>query len=250
MHKAVLEPAFVLHRRPYGETSCLVEVFTLHYGRVTLLARGVRSLRCNKHGLLQPFIPLIISWRGKQDLMTLTEVECAGHSQLFQGAVLLAGLYLNELLMRLIKLWDSHPVLYQHYAQTLKVFCQHPDNMVIALRTFEQDLLAELGYALFPATAALLQQQFMSSSYYHFALDQGFVPVHCSPVQPHQNNPTVFLGKDLLAIAQATWTPHVLHEAKRLMRLVFSALLNGQPIHSRRMIYVDGKNLPIISGKE
>ncbi|MFW6345531.1 MAG: recombination protein O N-terminal domain-containing protein, partial [Halomonas sp.] len=28
------EPAFLLHRRPYRETSALVELLTLHHGRV------------------------------------------------------------------------------------------------------------------------------------------------------------------------------------------------------------------------
>ena len=36
------EPGFVLHARPWRETSLLVEVLSANHGRVGLLARGLR----------------------------------------------------------------------------------------------------------------------------------------------------------------------------------------------------------------
>mgnify|MGYP000668136443 CR=1 FL=1 len=37
-----LQPAFVLHSRPYRDTSLLLEVFTAEYGRLSLVGKGAR----------------------------------------------------------------------------------------------------------------------------------------------------------------------------------------------------------------
>jgi DNA repair protein RecO (recombination protein O) len=43
MLRVSLEPAYVLHGRPYRESSLLLEAFTRDHGRVGLVARGARS---------------------------------------------------------------------------------------------------------------------------------------------------------------------------------------------------------------
>ena len=48
-----LAPGYVLHQRPYRESSALVEVFTESHGRVGLVARGVRSPKSRQRGDLQ-----------------------------------------------------------------------------------------------------------------------------------------------------------------------------------------------------
>lgn len=57
--------AFVLHGRPYSETSLLLDLFTEGHGRVRLLAKGARSKRSSLKGALQPFTPLLVRWGGK-----------------------------------------------------------------------------------------------------------------------------------------------------------------------------------------
>ena len=69
MKRVELQPAFVLHRRSYRETSFLVELFTLEQGRVTVMARGVRKSRSATPGLLQPFVPVLAK------LPAITEIE-------------------------------------------------------------------------------------------------------------------------------------------------------------------------------
>ncbi len=49
--------AFVLHSRPWSETSLMLDVFTEESGRVRLVAKGARSKRSNLKGALQPFTP-------------------------------------------------------------------------------------------------------------------------------------------------------------------------------------------------
>src|SRR6185437_10727813 len=118
-HATLLQPAFVLHTRPYRDTSLLLEIFTPDYGRVSTLARGARGLRSRFKGLLQPFVPLLLSWYGKTELMTLSAAESQGKVLDLTGEKLLCGLYLNELLMRLLHRYDAHPQLYIVYQETL-----------------------------------------------------------------------------------------------------------------------------------
>ena len=69
------EPAYVVHRRAWRETSLMVDVFTLNHGRMTLIARGANSAKSPLKAQLQPFQPLMLDWTGRGDLKTLTQVD-------------------------------------------------------------------------------------------------------------------------------------------------------------------------------
>src|SRR6185437_9440208 len=119
MKHVLLQPAYVLHIRSYRETSLLVELFTPEYGRLTVIAKGVRQSKSVLAGLLQPFVPLLVSWSGKHELMTLLHAEANGSAKYLKGECLFAGLYLNELLMYLLQKWDAHLNLFSAYENTL-----------------------------------------------------------------------------------------------------------------------------------
>ena len=59
--------AFVLHSRPWSETSLMLDVFTEESGRVRLVAKGARSKRSTLKGALQPFTPATFwrAWRSQ-----------------------------------------------------------------------------------------------------------------------------------------------------------------------------------------
>ena len=78
-NKVEAQPAFLLHRREYRESSLLIELYSAEHGRISVVAKGVRSSRGDKKGLLQPFQPLLVWWQGRSDLKTLTSVESSGH---------------------------------------------------------------------------------------------------------------------------------------------------------------------------
>lgn len=142
-----LEKAFVLHTRPYRDTSLLVDFFTLDAGRVTAVARGARGPKSRLKGLLQPFVPLLINWYGKTELVTLGGADANGASITLNGDVLISGMYLNELLMRLLTRFDPLPHLFEQYNRTIIALSQKqlPE---LCLRLFELNLLNELGYGL------------------------------------------------------------------------------------------------------
>ncbi len=232
MKRVLLEPAYVLHRRPYRESSFLVELFSSEHGRFTVIAKGVRKARSYSQGLLQPFVPLLVSWSGKGELMMLNEVEPNGEGKRLQGECLFAGFYLNELLMYLLQKWDAHPGLYTVYENTLTAL-QTPSLEQRVLRLFEKRLLEELGYGLLLKADAALQQQIVPEQYYRFVPEQGFV---VTDSQDTSQSGVVFLGKSLLAIAKEEWQDEEsLRDAKRLIRLLLTPLLGSRLLHSRRL---------------
>jgi DNA repair protein RecO (recombination protein O) len=114
-----LEFAYVLHARSYRETSQLLEVFTPGHGRVGLLARGSRRPKSPFRGLLNPFQPLRLSWSGRGELGSLRQVELAGIASAPSGNLLMAGFYVNELILKLLQRNDPHPGLFTHYASLI-----------------------------------------------------------------------------------------------------------------------------------
>jgi len=233
MKRVLLQPAYVLHRRSYRETSFLIELFTQNYGRFTVIARGARKNKSSAQGLLQPFIPLLVSWSGKGELMTLTQVEAHGEIKYLSGDCLFAGFYLNELLMSLLQKWDAHENLYLIYERTLYNLQKNILEQKI-LRSFEKYLLEELGYGLLPKSSTLKPSTFLPDKFYRFVPEEGFV---LSDRDDHTNlQANIFSGKSLLAIAQENWDDETcLRDAKRLTRFLLAPLLGARPLHSRRL---------------
>jgi DNA repair protein RecO (recombination protein O) len=142
------QPAFILHARPYRETSLLIEAFSRDHGRVGLVARGVRRERSRlPRGVLQPLQPLLLSWIARGELGTLTGAEVASTPFTMSGDALLAAMYINELVLRLGARSDAPTHAFAAYAQCLARLA-HDADMAWALRRFERDFLADIGYAL------------------------------------------------------------------------------------------------------
>ncbi|MBT3196886.1 MAG: DNA repair protein RecO, partial [Gammaproteobacteria bacterium] len=137
---------FVLHSRPFRNSSQIVELLTAEQGRVGVVARGVRRGKKSSSALLQPFRPLQVSWSGRGELYTLTRVEEVGSAGYpLIGRRLLCGLYANELLVRLLHREESHPDLFLAY-QRLLLQLEQGEHEGRVLRGFEIHLLEAIGF--------------------------------------------------------------------------------------------------------
>jgi DNA repair protein RecO (recombination protein O) len=144
------EPAYVLHRYDWSETSLILEVFTRHHGRVALVAKGAKRPTSSFRPVLLPLQPLSLTFGGDGDIRTLKSAEWVGGHVMPTGEALLSGYYLNELLMRLTARDDPHPQLFEVYAAAVRLLASgDPDALQWALRGFELLLLREMG--LLPA---------------------------------------------------------------------------------------------------
>ncbi|MES2218495.1 MAG: DNA repair protein RecO [Pseudomonadota bacterium] len=226
--RITLQPAFVLHHRAYRETSVILDLLTEDHGRISAVVRGVRQPKSNLKSLLQPFIPLLISWQGRSELMTLLAVEANGYTQGLAGASLLSGLYVNELLMRVLPKYDAHPGLYTIYQQTL-LELGNPDLLQKSLRLFEKNLLEALGYGL-QLKYDIHRQPIVAEHFYRYHAELGF------EAYPATANSALFSGTSLLALAAGQLhEASILLEIKHLMRLALAPLLGQYPIRSRQL---------------
>ena len=151
------EPAFVLHSYDWSESSLILETFTRHYGRVALVAKGAKKPSSNFRPVLLPLQPLQLTYtlagQGDADIHTLKGAEWMGGHVMPTGDALLSGLYLNELLLRLLARADPHAALFDAYAGVVRVLAsEHGDALEPVLRSFELLLLREIG--LLPSLGA------------------------------------------------------------------------------------------------
>jgi DNA repair protein RecO (recombination protein O) len=104
-----LQPAYILHSRPYRESSLLLEAMGREHGRIGLVARGARGARSRWKNMLQPFRPLLLSWTQRGELGTLTGADQVASPPALAGESLFCGLYANELMIRFLQRSDPHP---------------------------------------------------------------------------------------------------------------------------------------------
>jgi DNA repair protein RecO (recombination protein O) len=140
------EPAFVLHRYDWSESSLILEVFTRNHGRMALVAKGVKRPSSSFRPILLPLQPLHLAYGGDAEIKTLKAAEWQGGHIMPTGDALLSGYYLNELLLALIAREDPHPELFDRYADVVAVIAsEHGEALESALRAFELLLLREIG---------------------------------------------------------------------------------------------------------
>ena len=226
-----LEPAFVLHARPWRESSLLVEIFGRGHGRLGLVARGARRPKSRMRGLLQPFIPLLLSWRGAGELATLTGAEPESTVLPPSGSTAIVGFYLNEILMRFLHRHDPEPALFDHYRATLDRIANEDDPESV-LRIFEKRLLEAMGYALELEREADSGLAIEPARRYRYVMDTGPTRWRSDDASPG----TCVHGSTLLALAEERIIGRcTLREAKRLMRSIIDEHCGGRGLISRRL---------------
>ncbi len=224
-----MEPAFVLARRPYANSSLLLELFSLSHGRLGVIAKGERSRAGKQGGQLQPFIPLEVNWCGRGEIKTLTRTEARGVSLLADGQALYFGFYLNELLMRLLPRDDPNNEIFHLYAKTLVALAQTSNAKAeVVLRRFEVNLLALLGYAM-SLDHCQDGEPVQPNLFYHFQIERGIRPLSGSP-------PGSIAGNTLLALqGQMLFDETSLRQARGFMRSILQYYLGDKPLKSREL---------------
>ncbi|WP_428773029.1 DNA repair protein RecO [Vibrio sp.] len=223
-----LQRGFVLHRRPYSETSLILDVFSEEYGRITLMAKGARSKRSNLKGALQPFTPLLLKWSGQGQMKTLRQAEAISLGLPLAGITLYSAMYVNELLCRVLASEVAMPALFHDYLHALTELAQC-DNPEPALRRFELALLSALGYGVDFLHCAGSGEAVEASMTYRYREQKGFIA-------SVRNDNLTFTGEQLIAISERRFvTKEQLQAAKRFTRTALKPYLGGKPLKSREL---------------
>ncbi len=255
-----MKRAYLLHSRPYRETSALVDIFTEESRCVRLVVKGLNrngKSAQQLRGVLQPFTPMLCDWRGRTELKTLRLAESSGRAYVYKDKVLYSAIYVNELLSKLLPKIEPGELLFQHYEKTLEaLYSASGDDVAAAnadgqstlqvvsriLREFEFHLLESLGYGIDFECEAATGERILSQQYYSFERDRGFVPVVSktdstgAPTTAQRSSERIFSGDEIRAIAQRRWElSGSLPSAKKLSRLALDQLLGGVELDSRKL---------------
>ncbi len=226
------QPAYVLHARPYRETSLLLEVFSRDQGRLGVVARGVRGAKGQAlRAALQPLQPLLLSLGGRGDLLHLRGAEAAGPALQLSGDSLLSAFYVNELVMRLLPRGEEQQALFWRYAECLGALADASAALAWELRRFERDLLSAAGYGLDLELDAE-GRDVEEGVGYQFNPETGLWPA--SVTLPAEQT---YSGTALLALARDEMPEaFALRELRRLMRVVLRHHLGERGLRSWQVL--------------
>ncbi|MCL9781520.1 DNA repair protein RecO [Vibrio sp. S4M6] len=226
-----LQRCFILNRRPYSESSLILDVFSEEQGRISLISKGARSKRSTLKGALQPFTPLLLKWSGKGSMKTLRQAEAISLGLPLSGIYLYSALYLNELIGRVLSAQVPMPALFHDYLAALTELAQC-DNPEPALRRFELSLLNAMGYGVDFFYCAGSGEVIEPSMTYRFREQKGFI---ASVRKDH----LTFLGEELIAMGERHFvSKNQLKAAKRFTRIALKPYLGGKPLKSRELFSI------------
>lgn len=138
------EPSYVLHHYDWSESSLIAEVWSRHHGRVAVVAKGAKKPASQFRSILLPLQALQMAWSGDAEIRTLKAAQWAGGAVMPRGDALLAGLYLNEVVLRTLPRDDPHPDLFDVYDFAVR-HLQDESRRLGVLRAFELMWLQGLG---------------------------------------------------------------------------------------------------------
>ena len=229
----IQDQGFLIHRRPYRETSLLVDIFTRQHGRIQAVVKGAQSGKSPKSRALQPFALLNLQWSGKHELVSLYGVEQAAMVQL-SGQMSLCGMYLNELLWHLLENYHLEPQIFTVYTESLDELSNANADPEPILRHFELTLLSAMGVAFLFDWDAVSESPIAPHQSYSLDLQQGF----------YQQQQGAFLGERLLKIQQRDFSDALVRrDAKRICRFAMDSLLKGKQLKSREWIKASLKTM-------
>lgn len=234
VQRVQLQPAYVLHHRPYRDTSRILELFTRDYGRVSVFARGARGAGGKSQSLtsmLQPFNRLLLSWSGGGEAGRLTGAEFDGAYSLLPPDRWVSGCYLNELLLKLFARHDGHPQVFAFYSHTLESLKLATEPMRL-LRLFEKRLLEALGYGLQLSVEAGTGHPIQPQRSYRYLLEQGALPVEGAV-----EGELMFSGATLLSLhGEELLDASSCSQVRHLLRAALDRCLEGRELKSRQVM--------------
>jgi len=226
--RVLLAPGYILHHRPYRDTSRILEVLVRDHGRLTLFARGARGPKPRFGGVLQPFDLLLLSFQVGREAGQLTGAESAESAAALPAGSLMAGFYLNELLLKLTTRHDPIPEIFEDYRRALSGL-RAGGRVEAVLRVFEKRLLEAVGYGVDLTSEARTGKAIEAEGFYRFVASEGLVPAV-------ELDADAVAGTSILALArEELGEGRALEDARKVLKAVLTERLEGKELTTRRV---------------
>lgn len=227
--RVLLAPGYILHHRPYRDTSRILEVLARDHGRLTLFARGVRGPKPRFGGVLQPFDLLLLSFQVGREAGQLTGAESAESAPPLPAGSLMAGFYLNELLLKLTARHDPAPEVFEDYRRALGGL-RAGGRIEAALRVFEKRLLEAVGYGVDLISEARTGKAIAAEGFYRFRASEGLVPAR-------EGDADAVAGSSIFALRREELGEggRVLEDARKVLKAALAERLEGKELATRKV---------------
>jgi len=232
-----MQPAFLLHSRPFRDSSLILDFLTPDYGRISAISRGGRGAGSKSKSLLQPFTPVHISLSGKGELKTLRSVELRQGPVSLKGEKLFSALYINEIIVRLFQSHEADPGFFVNYEEAL-ISLAGNESAEPVLREFELSLLDALGYGVDFTFEAHSFKPVVAEHWYYFQDESGFIEVQDTSVVSGNSSggEAIFRGIELINIHHRDFSaPETRKAAKAILRGILNIHLGSVPLRSRSL---------------
>ncbi|MCU4675946.1 DNA repair protein RecO [Catenovulum sp. 2E275] len=223
-----LQRAVVLHAKPHRENTRICQLLTEQDGRITVIARHSKN-----QDELTPFnLYLISAVQAQGDLFFLRSSELLTRLDTLTGPRLYSGLYINELIAKLLHQVLQPQECVNWYLACISQLLDESAQLEPCLRNFELDLINELGLAPDYFHCAETNERLIDQTLYGFDPETGWFP---AALYSHLTSPKL-TGKQVKAIGRRDWQDQqTLKQTKLFMRWWLDILLAGRPLKSRSL---------------
>lgn len=224
--------AYVLHTKAFQESSLIIQLFSQEFGRLSVLAKGVKGKRSQaRKAILQPFQEIFAEIVGRGELKTLAHCELSNPSLNYAMSLkhksLVCAYYANELIGRALPEHQEYLSIYTAYGELLARLNSN-QNLAMGLRRFEMSLLTSIGIA--PDCQVDLDEQPICAEKFYLLLPQtGFKLANKTELQQ------AFCGGAVLALDGRDANSRELKQAQQITRLLLAEVIGNRPLQSRKM---------------
>lgn len=139
----------ILKRRNFGEADRILTIFTLHKGKLSVIAKGVRRITSRRAGNVELLNRATLYLYQGKGMPVLTEAESLETYPKLKTDLTLStySYHLIELIDKLTAENQESRIIYEHLVNVLKRLERNPRQILI--RAFETKLLSSLGFVSF-----------------------------------------------------------------------------------------------------
>lgn len=149
MTKSFKTEGIVIKRKDFGEADRLLTIFTLHQGKISAVAKGVRRITSRRSGNVELLNRSQIFLHKGKSFLILTEASAIDVYENIKSDLTLTtyAYHVIELIDKLLPENLPEPWIYENLIEVLRLLEQNPRQIFV--RAFEAKLLSHQGFINF-----------------------------------------------------------------------------------------------------